>query len=91
MRFRVCYLDCHEAGLCCYLVIDIENILPPFVTYLLTQPLVKFVSVLFVPCGTHAEDFVRPRDVSEGQRKAVGAVKRISQEQLTHLSLRCGL
>jgi hypothetical protein len=21
MRMRVCYLDCHEAGLCCYLVI----------------------------------------------------------------------
>jgi hypothetical protein len=29
MRMRVCYLDCHEAGLCCYLVIDIENILRP--------------------------------------------------------------
>jgi uncharacterized membrane protein len=27
MRMRVCYLDCHEAGLCCYLVIHIENIL----------------------------------------------------------------
>jgi hypothetical protein len=23
---RVCYLDCHEAGLCCYLVIHIENL-----------------------------------------------------------------
>jgi hypothetical protein len=23
----VCYLDCHEAGLCCYLVIHIENLL----------------------------------------------------------------
>jgi hypothetical protein len=22
MRMRVCYLDCHEAGLCCYLVIQ---------------------------------------------------------------------
>jgi hypothetical protein len=21
MRMRVCYLDCHEVGLCCYLVI----------------------------------------------------------------------
>jgi hypothetical protein len=27
MRMRVCYLDCHEAGLCCYLVIHIENLL----------------------------------------------------------------
>jgi hypothetical protein len=26
---RVCYLDCHEAGLCCYLVIHIENLLHP--------------------------------------------------------------
>jgi hypothetical protein len=27
MRMRVCYLDCHEAGLCCYLVIHVENLL----------------------------------------------------------------
>jgi hypothetical protein len=25
MRMLVCYLDCHEAGLCCYLLILIEN------------------------------------------------------------------
>jgi hypothetical protein len=29
MRMAVCYLDCHEAGLCCYLVIHIENQLHP--------------------------------------------------------------
>jgi hypothetical protein len=29
MRMTVCYLDCHEAGLCCYLVIHIENLLRP--------------------------------------------------------------
>jgi hypothetical protein len=29
MRMRVCYLDCHEAGLCCYLVTHIENLLRP--------------------------------------------------------------
>jgi hypothetical protein len=37
----VYYLDCHEAGLCCYLVIHIENLLRPllpFVTCLLTLP-----------------------------------------------------
>jgi hypothetical protein len=41
MRMRVCYLDCHESGLCCYLSIHIENLLLPlrvvllaFVTYL---------------------------------------------------------
>jgi hypothetical protein len=27
MRMRVCYLDCHEAGHFCYLVIRMENIL----------------------------------------------------------------
>jgi hypothetical protein len=26
MRMRVCYVDCHEIGLCCY----IENLLPSF-------------------------------------------------------------
>jgi hypothetical protein len=25
----VCYLDCHEAGLCCYLVLHIQNLLRP--------------------------------------------------------------
>jgi hypothetical protein len=24
MRMHVCYLDCHEAGLCCYLVIKVN-------------------------------------------------------------------
>jgi hypothetical protein len=27
MRMRPCYLDCHEDGLCCYLVLHIENLL----------------------------------------------------------------
>jgi hypothetical protein len=29
MRMRVCYLDCKEARVCCYLVIHIENLLRP--------------------------------------------------------------
>jgi hypothetical protein len=29
MRMCVCYLDCHEGGLCCYLVIHIEHLLHP--------------------------------------------------------------
>jgi hypothetical protein len=29
MHMRVCYLDCREAGLCCYLSIHIENLLRP--------------------------------------------------------------
>jgi hypothetical protein len=29
MRMSVCYLDCHEAGRCCYLVMYIQNLLRP--------------------------------------------------------------
>jgi hypothetical protein len=29
MRICVCYLDCHEAGLCCYLVVHVEKLLRP--------------------------------------------------------------
>jgi hypothetical protein len=29
LRMRVCYLYCHEDGLCCYLVIYTENLLGP--------------------------------------------------------------
>jgi hypothetical protein len=29
MRMRIWYVDCHEAELCCYLVIHIENLLDP--------------------------------------------------------------
>jgi hypothetical protein len=32
MRVYVCYLDLHEAGLCCHLVIHIENLLHPSMT-----------------------------------------------------------
>jgi hypothetical protein len=29
MCMRVCYVDCHETGLCCYLVMHIEKLLRP--------------------------------------------------------------
>jgi hypothetical protein len=29
VRMSVCYVDCHEDGLCCYLVMHIENLLLP--------------------------------------------------------------
>jgi hypothetical protein len=29
LNMRICYPDCHEAWLCCYLVINIENLLRP--------------------------------------------------------------
>jgi hypothetical protein len=49
LRMRVCYLDCHEAGLYCYLVIHVEHLIVryscfiPFVTYLLTVPCNHFI------------------------------------------------
>jgi hypothetical protein len=36
MRMSVCYLDCHEAGLCCYLVIQIGNLLRPLQLFYFT-------------------------------------------------------
>jgi hypothetical protein len=33
MRIRICYLDCHESGPCCYLVIHIENLLRPLLLF----------------------------------------------------------
>jgi hypothetical protein len=29
MGMRVCYLECHEAGLCCYLVLHVRDLLRP--------------------------------------------------------------
>jgi hypothetical protein len=29
LNMRICYLDCHEAGLCCYLVTHMQNLLHP--------------------------------------------------------------
>jgi hypothetical protein len=49
LRMRICYLDCHEAGLCCYLVIHIENLLHPlqlFCFHLWSIYLLFLVSVL---------------------------------------------
>jgi hypothetical protein len=40
MRMHVCYLDCHEAGLCCYLVIHIESLLRPLqLFYFISWPI----------------------------------------------------
>jgi hypothetical protein len=56
MRMRVCCLHCHEAGLCCYLVIHIENLLHslqlflfPFVTYFLNLPPSLYLSIYLSP------------------------------------------
>jgi hypothetical protein len=57
---RVCYLDCHEAGLCSYLVIrktysSITAVLLPSVTYLLTLPRNKNG---YAPLWSAAEHFI---------------------------------
>jgi hypothetical protein len=41
MRMRVCYLDCHETGLCFYLVIHIENLS-------ITAVLLSYVTCLLI-------------------------------------------
>jgi hypothetical protein len=57
MRMVVCYLDCHDAWLCCYLVIHIETLLHPsqlFYFHLwlsLIYPFVSPVSVFSLPIG----------------------------------------
>jgi hypothetical protein len=50
MRMRVCYIDSHEAGLCCYLVTHIENLLHPLqLFYLHSWPIYWLSFVLW--CG----------------------------------------
>jgi hypothetical protein len=43
----ICYLDCHEAGLCCYLVIYIENLLHPLqLFYFLMWPIYRLSLII---------------------------------------------
>jgi hypothetical protein len=34
---RVCYVDCHESGLCCYPLIHIENVLRPLQLFYISR------------------------------------------------------
>jgi hypothetical protein len=47
MRMRVCYLDCHKAGLCYYLVIHIENLLRPLELFYLHLWRIYWLSLVF--------------------------------------------
>jgi hypothetical protein len=52
MRMRVCYVDCHEAGLRCYLVIYLEKILRPLQLFssvydLFADPRIYVFSIIF--------------------------------------------
>jgi hypothetical protein len=47
MRMRVCYLDCHEAGLCCYQVKHIENLLHPLQLFYFHLWLIYWLSFIY--------------------------------------------
>jgi uncharacterized membrane protein len=42
IHMPICYLDCHEAGMCCYLVIHLVHPLQLFQTFLLILPHISF-------------------------------------------------
>jgi hypothetical protein len=46
MRIRVCYLHCHEAGLCCYLPIHVANLFPPLQLFYFQLCLIYWLSRL---------------------------------------------
>jgi hypothetical protein len=47
MRMRVCYLFCHEAGLCCYLVIHTENLLNPLQLFYVHLRSIYWLSLVY--------------------------------------------
>jgi hypothetical protein len=50
MRIHVCYLDCHEAGLCCYLVIHVENRLRPLQLFYFRLWPIYWLSLVYSTC-----------------------------------------
>jgi hypothetical protein len=50
MRMRVRYLDCHEFGLCCYLVIRIENLLRSLRLFYFRLWPVYWLSLVCIAC-----------------------------------------
>jgi hypothetical protein len=48
VRLRSCYLDCHEAGLCCYLVIHIETLLCPLQLFYFHLLPIYWLSLVYV-------------------------------------------
>jgi hypothetical protein len=69
MHMRVCYLDCYEAGLCCYLVMhrkpitSITAVLFPFMTYLLTPLVYIGLTGHLFPPQIYSEIIIRMLDV----------------------------
>jgi hypothetical protein len=50
MRMRVCYVDCHEAGLCCHPVVHIENSLRSLHLFYLHLWLIYWLSLVLWRC-----------------------------------------
>jgi hypothetical protein len=59
MRMRVCYLDCHEARLCCYLIIHIEKLLHPLLLFYFHLWPIYWLSLIFNRTITSAIIFLR--------------------------------
>jgi hypothetical protein len=58
MRMRVCYLNCHEAWLCCYLLIHTENLLRPLeLLYFQLWP-IYWLSLVLCDISVQPEFFV---------------------------------
>jgi hypothetical protein len=54
MCMTICYLQCQEAGLCCYLVIHTENLLCPLQMFYFHLWPTYWLSFIFRPvCSVH--------------------------------------
>jgi hypothetical protein len=48
MRMRICHLGCHDAGLCCYLLIHTENLLRPLQLFSFHLCPIYWLSLVFI-------------------------------------------
>jgi hypothetical protein len=53
MRMHVCYLDCNEAGLCCYLALHVENLLHPLQLFYFHLWPIYWLSVVDIRAWVH--------------------------------------
>jgi hypothetical protein len=63
MRMCVCYLDCHEAGLCCYLMIYIGNLLCPLQLFYFHLWPIYWLSLVLLGWSNSGECVGRKRHV----------------------------
>jgi hypothetical protein len=48
LHMHICNMDCHEAGLCCYLVIHIENLLHTLQMFYFYLWPIYWISLIFL-------------------------------------------